>query len=360
MNENELKTYIASVPSADVNAMRLAKERQAKLAKPPGSLGKLEEISIRIAGITGRVINSIERCRVLVFCADNGVVSEGVAVTPQSVTLKQAINMTRRRTGMSCLAEYFGCDIDVVDIGIVSDFACPGIADRKVLHGTGNIRRGPAMTREEAVSAISCGIERAEKARAEGMDIIGVGEMGIGNTTTSAAVLAALTGLPPERVTGRGSGLTDEAFEHKKLVVADALKTNAPDAGDVIDVLSKVGGLDIAAMAGAYIGAARVGLPAVADGFISIAAALCAVRLCPAAADSIFLSHVSQEPGYMAAAEAIGLSPFLLLDMRLGEGSGCPIAFEVIKAACAAMRDMATFDEAAIDDGYLDEIRTKP
>jgi nicotinate-nucleotide--dimethylbenzimidazole phosphoribosyltransferase len=359
MTEKDFETLINRIQPADGAAVERAKRRQAELAKPPGSLGKLEEISIRMAGITGSVKNTIASCRVLVFCADNGVVSEGVAVTPQSVTLAQAINMTRHMTGMSSLASYFGNGIDVVDVGIMTRFTHPGIADRKVLPGTGNIRRGPAMTREEALRAIAVGLERAEKAKLEGMDIIGVGEMGIGNTTTSAAVLAALTGLALEEVTGRGAGLTDAAFELKKQVIADALRVNSPDGNDVTDVIAKVGGLDIAAMTGAFIGAAKNRMPAVVDGFISIVAALCAVRLCPAVRDYIFLSHASRERGYMAAAEAIGLAPFLLLDMRLGEGSGCPIAFEVIKAACAVMRDMATFGEAAIDDGYLDEIRKR-
>ena len=189
---------------------------------------------------------------------------------------------------------------------------------------------------------------------------MGVGEMGIGNTTTSAAVLAALTGADAELVTGRGSGLNDEALEHKINVVREAIRINAPDALDPIDVISKVGGLDIAAMTGAYLGCAKHRLPAIADGFISVVAALCAVRLCPAARDFIFLSHASEEPGYKLAAKELGLKPFLLLDMRLGEGSGCPIAFQVMRAACAVMNGMATFDEAAIDDDYLknlDEVK---
>ena len=360
MTENELNSILGAVRPADSAAAARAARRQAELAKPPGSLGKLEDISIRMAGITGSVINEIESCRVLVFCADNGVAKEGVAVTPQSVTLMQAINMTRRITGMSALAKYFGCSVTVVDVGIDCPVTPDGIVNKKVRQGTSSILRGPAMTRAEALSAFEAGYETAMKAHADGCDIVGVGEMGIGNTTTSAAVLAALLGLPAEEVTGRGSGLTDEAFALKKRVVAEARKANSPDGGDVMDVLSKVGGLDICAMAGAFVGAASCRMPAVVDGFISIVAALCAVRLCPAVRDFIFLSHASMERGYRRAAEALGLEPFLLLDMRLGEGSGCPIAFEVIKAACAAMRGMATFSEAAIDDAYLDEIRKRP
>lgn len=355
----DLERIISSISPADAEAIRMAKERQAILAKPPGSLGKLEEISIRFAGITGSVLNRPKACRVLVFCSDNGVVTEGVAVTPQSVTLQQAINMTRRKTGMSALAGYFGDSVDVVDVGIASDFKHPGIADRKVLKGTASILNGPAMTRDDALRAILIGIERVRIACEDGCDMVGIGEMGIGNTTTSAAVLSTLTSLPSDIVTGRGSGLTDEAFALKKRVIADSIARNSPDPTDVIDVISKVGGLDIAAMCGAFIGCAAYRVPGVVDGFISIVAALCAVRLCDKVRDFIFLSHVSQEPGYMAAAKELGLSPFLLLDMRLGEGSGCPIAFHVIKCACAAMRDMATFEEAAIDDKYLDKIRQR-
>lgn len=357
MTEAELKNLIESILPADEGAMEKARARQASLAKPPKSLGKLEDISVRLAGITGRVNNLIGECRVLVFAADNGVVSEGVAITPQSVTARQAVNMTLHRTGMSVLARHYGNSVRVFDVGVNCENKLSGVIDRRVKRGTESIMRGPAMTREECLMAVSAGLGAVLDAKRDGVSAVGIGEMGIGNTTTSAAVLSALTGLSPELVTGRGSGLSDEAFELKKRVIAEALRINSPDRTDVIDVIQKVGGLDIAAMTGAYLGAASVRLPAVADGFISIVAALCAVRLCPAAKDFIFLSHASMERGYRIAAEELGLDPFLLLDMRLGEGSGCPIAFSVMKAACAVMNDMATFGEAAINDGYLDPIR---
>ena len=357
MNEYELTKLISGITPAYADAADAAKKRQATLAKPPHSLGKLEDISIRIAGITGKVNNLIGECRVLVFAADNGVVREGVAVTPQHVTASQAYNMTLHRTGMSVLAAHFGNSISVYDVGINNALKLPGVIDKRIRRGTDSIRRCPAMTRKECLRAIGIGAEASLIAAREGVDAVGVGEMGIGNTTTSAAVLSALTGLSPDAVTGRGSGLTDEAFALKKRVIAEALCVNSPDKTDVIDVISKVGGLDIAAMTGAYLGAAKARIPAVADGFISIVAALCAFRLCPAARDFIFLSHASMEQGYRRAAEELGLEPFLLLDMRLGEGSGCPIAFSVIKAACAVMNDMATFEEAEINDGYLDIIR---
>lgn len=355
MTDNELKSIIGAISPADAEAVRLAERRQSELAKPPRSLGKLEEISVRLAGITGKVNNSLENCLVAVFAADNGVVEEGVAVTPQSVTLSQAVNMTRHITGMSALARYFGCAVRVYDVGINAPVH-PALINRKIRRGTSNIAHGPAMTREEALSAIEAGFEAAADAKRDGFDAMGVGEMGIGNTTTSAAVLCALTGSEASLVTGRGSGLSDEALIHKAKVVAEAVRLNSPDPTDPVDVIAKVGGFDIAAMTGAYLGCAYHRIPAVADGFISTVAALCAYRLCPAAREFIFLSHASEEPGYKLAANDLGLAPFLLLDMRLGEGSGCPVAFQIMKAACAAMNGMATFAEAAINDDYLENL----
>lgn len=359
MTEQELKGMISAIAPADAEAAEAAARRQAELAKPPGSLGRLETISIRLAGVTGRVKNTLGRCRVAVFAADNGVVKEGVAVTPQSVTLAQSVNMTKHMTGMSAIAALFGNEVSVIDVGIDSQRTPEGILDRKIARGTGNIAEGPAMTREQALAAIAAGIEAADTAKAEGVDALGIGEMGIGNTTTSAAVLSALTGAPAEAVTGFGSGLTDDAFRKKTAVVERAVKLNAPDPGDPVGVLASVGGFDLAAMAGAYIGCAKNRIPAVADGFISVTAALAAVRLCPAAKDFIFLSHASKEAGCRLVYEQLGLTPMLALDMRLGEGSGCPLAFQIMRAACAAMNGMATFSEAAIDDGYLAEIRGK-
>ena len=359
MTDAELASLINGILPAYPEALFAAVKRQSELAKPPRSLGRLEEISIRLAGITGEVKNALESCLVAVFAADNGVVREGVAVTPQSVTLSQALNMTRHRTGMSALAAFFGNEVRVYDVGINAPER-PELITKKLRRGTGSILRGPAMTRQEALFAINAGFEAARAAKEDGFCAMGIGEMGIGNTTTSAAVLAALTGEDAEKVTGRGSGLDDEALKRKIGVVREAVRLNAPQKDDPTDVIAKVGGFDIAAMTGAYLGCAYHRLPAVADGFISAVAALCAFRLCPAARDFIFLSHASEEPGYKLAVRELGLSPMLLLDMRLGEGSGCPIAFQVMRAACAAMNGMATFSEAAIDDDYLknlDEVK---
>ena len=356
--EEKLRLLLNEIHDVDHAAAEAAAQRQAGLAKPPGSLGTLESISIQLAGITGKVINSVEHKRVIVLCADNGVIEEGVSSSPRSVTAAQAVNMTRRKTGMSSLAKHFHNDVVVVDVGIADEYDCPEIVNRNIAKSTKNFYKEPAMTREQVLEAIFVGVEQAELAKREGVDVLGVGERGIGNTSTSSAVLCCLTGLTVEQVTGRGGGLTDEAFERKKNVLSHALELHKPDPTDVIDVLSKVGGLDIAAMCGVFLGAARERIPVVIDGFISIVAALCAQRLCPLSCEYMFPSHASYEIGYMVAAKELKLEPWLLLNMRLGEGSGCPIAFEIMEAACAVMSGMASFgEESTIDDSYLDEIR---
>ena len=350
----ELEQWLDSVKPLDEAAMAAARQRQAQLAKPPGSLGRLEELSIQLAGITGQVHNQIEKKHLLVFAADNGVVAEGVSSAPQSVTLQQTVNLTRHKTGASTLCKHFGCDITVCDVGVNADIKEPKVLNKKIAYGTQNIVHGPAMTREQAMQAIMTGMELAQNTDA---DVIGIGEMGIGNTTTSSAVLAVLLDADIDAVTGRGGGITDESFRKKKEVIKTAIAVNRPDKNDVMDVLTKVGGFDLAAMCGAFIGGAASRRPVVIDGFISAVAALCAYKLCPNAVRYFVPSHASYEIGYKLAMDAMALQPLFLLNMRLGEGSGCPLAFEVLSAACAVMNDMATFDQAGIDDGYLEEIR---
>ena len=350
----ELQHLIQSIAPLDEAAMAAARERQAQLAKPPGSLGRLEDLSVQFAGITGKVHNKVEKKHLLVFAADNGVAAEGVSSAPQSVTLSQTINLTRAKTGASTLCKHFGCGITVCDVGVNADIKDPKVLNRKIAYGTQNIVNGPAMTREQAIQAIMTGIELAKNTDA---DVLGIGEMGIGNTTTSSAVLSVLLDADADAVTGRGGGITDDSFRKKKQVIKDAIAINNPDKNDVIDVLSKVGGFDIAAMCGAFIGCAATHRPVVIDGFISAVAALCAYKLCPNAVQYFIPSHASYEIGYKLAMDAMNLQPLFLLGMRLGEGSGCPLVFEILDAACAIINDMATFDQAGIDDGYLDEIR---
>lgn len=350
----EMKTIISAITALDEGAMAEARARQAQLAKPPGSLGRLEELSIQLAGITGKVHNEVEKKHLLVFAADNGVVAEGVSSAPQSVTLMQTINLTRHKTGASTLCRHFGCEITVCDVGVNADIKEPKVLNKKIAYGTNNMTQGPAMTRRQAEQALQTGYDLAFSTQA---DVLGIGEMGIGNTTTSAAVLSVLLGADVEAVTGRGGGLTDDSFRKKKEVIQEAIKVNQPDKTDVLDVIAKVGGFDLAAMCGGFLGAAASHRPVVIDGFISAVAALCAYQICPTAVNYFVPSHASYEIGYKLAMEKMGLHPMLLLDMRLGEGSGCPMAFLMLEAACAILNEMATFDQAGIDDGYLEEIR---
>lgn len=350
----EISEIIRQIKPLDETAMTKARQRQAQLAKPPGSLGRLEDLSIQLAGITGKIHNKIDKKHLLVFAADNGVVAEGVSSAPQSVTLMQTINLTRHKTGASTLCKHFDCEITVCDVGVNADIKEPKVLNQKIAYGTQNIVHGPAMTREQALQAIMTGIDLARNTDA---DVIGIGEMGIGNTTTSSAVLSVLLNADVETVTGRGGGITDASYLKKKQVIKTAIDVNKPDKNDVIDVLAKVGGFDLAAMCGAFIGCAATRRPVVIDGFISAVAALCAYKLCPNVKGYLVPSHASYEIGYRIAMDAMDLEPVFLLGMRLGEGSGCPLAFEILSAACAIMNNMATFDQAGIDDGYLDEIR---
>ena len=253
--------------------MELARKRQAQLAKPPGSLGRLEDLSIQLAGITGQVHNQVEKKHLLVFAADNGVVAEGVSSSPQSVTLMQTINLTKAKTGAATLAKHFDCGITVCDVGVNANIREPAVLNRKIAFGTRNMAKEPAMTREQALQAILTGVHLALDTDAQ---VMGVGEMGIGNTTTSSAILAVLLGVDVEAVTGRGGGITDESFRKKKEVIRQAIALHKPNPEDVVDVLAKVGGFDVAAMCGAFLGGAASHRPMVIDGFISAVAALCA------------------------------------------------------------------------------------
>ncbi len=379
---DEILTGIDLMSSLSASAMESARARQEILAKPTGALGDLEEISIRLAGITGQVKNLMDKQAILIMSADNGVVEEGVASAPQSVTLSQTINFTRRLTGVGAMAKYFGIDLLVVDLGvklpIPQELYCPEmtehicsdsgdctqglarhIVNRHIADGTKNLAVGAAMSREQAVKAIMTGIEAVEAVKRCCHNIFGVGEMGIGNTTTSSCVLAAILGRTGEEVVGRGGGLNDAGLAKKIKIVNDAAArySYGTQCTDVIDILAGVGGFDICAMTGAFLGAAYYKLPVVIDGYISAVAALAATKLAPRAADFMFGSHASKEQGYSIAMEAIGIKPFFNLGMRLGEGSGCPISFKIIETACATMNGMATFQEGSIDADYLLEAK---
>ncbi len=368
--EEKIAEMSAAIEPCDQQAMDAAAARQVTLAKVPGSLGKLEDISIKLAGITGKVkdIDVTKQC-IAIFSADNGVVKTGVASAPQSVTQSQTINFTRRITGMSSQARYFGIDVLVTDMGVAGEIPEALYTDKMVIDGkipvqvvnrslgkgTADLSVGPAMTREQAMKAILTGFEAADAMKAAGITLCGIGEMGIGNTTTSSCLLEALTGLPAGELVGRGGGLNNEGLAAKVKIVGE----RGADAAslDPIDKLAEVGGFDICAMVGCFLGAAKNHIPAVIDGFISIAAACMAQEFNPAVTDYIFASHKSKEIGYIAAIERLGLEPMFDLGMRLGEGSGCPVAFKIIEAAEASMSLMKTLAEGAIDAEYLEEIK---
>ncbi|MCR5809909.1 MAG: nicotinate-nucleotide--dimethylbenzimidazole phosphoribosyltransferase [Lachnospiraceae bacterium] len=355
--DTTLQQVISDIQSPSKEILELVRGDLSRLAMPPGSLGKIETTAARMAAIQKRRRPRAAKRRIIVLCADNGVVEENVSSAPREVTARQAVNMTKGLTGMSSIAAQRGDEVQVVDMGIATPYECAQVLNRRIRRGTDNIAKGPAMTMEEAEKAVMTGISLAYQAFAEQVDIVGVGEMGIGNTTTSAAVISVLTGAEPAKVTGFGGGITEQAYLRKVQCVQRAIEVNKPDADDPMDVLAKVGGFDLAAMCGVFLGCAKYGIPAVIDGVISAAAALCAVRMCPACRDYLFPSHQSVEPGYMAAMEALGIEPWFKLDMRLGEGSGCTMSFAVMEAACAILERMATFEKAGIDDSYLEEIR---
>lgn len=349
-----LDLILNSIEAAYEEVVFEALDRVNNLAKPPKSLGELENIAIKLSGITGKIKNNINKKVVIIFSSDNGVVDEGVAATPQHVTLSQTINFIKGKTGVAALAKENDTELKVIDIGINSDVIIDGVIDKKIRKGTNNIAKGPAMGREECLEAIKIGFEAVSKCKEEGVDILGIGEMGIGNTSTSSAVLMAITGVTAEEAVGMGAGLTKEAFQRKKDVINKALEINSPNKNDIIDILSKVGGFDIAAMVGSYIGAAYYRIPIVIDGFISVVAALSAFKLNKNTRDYMIASHFSREKGYKIAMDKLSLTPILNLNMALGEGSGCPIAFSVIGFSCAMMNNMATFNEAEIDSSYLE------
>ena len=367
----EIIDAIGKMGDLDTEAVKEAEARQEQLAKPTGALGDLEDMTVRLAGITGLVKNDVKKQAVAIFSADNGVCDEGVASAPQSVTFSQTINFTRGLTGVSSMAKYWGIDLLVCDMGVKMDLpeelltddmtetAVDGsaltkkIVNRRLGRGTANLAKGPAMTEEQFTKALLTGVEAAETLKKLGYSVFGVGEMGIGNTTTSACVLAALTDKTAADVVGRGGGLTDEGLAKKNHIVDEAVAR--VKGKDVFTILQEVGGFDIAAMVGAYLGAARYRLPVVIDGYISAVAALAAARIQPKAKNFMFASHKSKEPGYVLAMDELGIKPIFDLGMRLGEGSGCPITFKILETACATMNGMATYAEGAIDADYLDQ-----
>lgn len=352
-----LKSTIESIKSADLNVMEETKEKWDGLVKPLGSLGTLEELAIKISGMTGRVDNKINKKAIVVMASDNGVYEENVASAPQIVTTVLTEGMVQGITGVATLGKFVGADIVTVDIGLNSDFTHEDVINKKIAHGTKNFCKGPAMTYEEAVKSIEIGIEIGDQLFKEGYSIIGTGELGMGNTSTSAAVLSVFSGLDVDITCGKGAGITEEQYSHKKNTIQKGIEVNKPNKEDPIDVLAKVGGFDIGGMCGLFLSGAKNKIPVVIDGFISSAAALCAVKLNPDVKDYLIPSHLSEEPGSKYMLEQLGLSPMLNMKMRLGEGSGCPLAFQIIDAALYTQENMGTFEQATIDSSVLVDIR---
>ncbi len=352
-----LQEALNKIKPLNKEIMENATAYQDSLIKPLGSLGKLEDIAVQLSGITGLLKPVIKKKCIIVYCADNGVWAEGVSACPQNITLSQAINFTNGNSGINVLSRLAGADLRIVDIGIAADTHCPAILNRKISYGTKNMAVEAAMTNAEAIQALEVGINCVEALKEEGYQLLGTGEMGIANTSTSSAVLMALTGLSADLVIGRGAGLTMEGFEKKKRTIEQALTVNKPNPTDAIDVLSKVGGFDIAGMAGSFIGAAALRLPIVIDGFISAVAALVAVRIHPGVRSYLIPSHASAEPGYQYAMDALRLSPALLMNMRLGEGTGCALMFQIIDAAVAVMAEMDTFEKGHLVNDFMVDIR---
>lgn len=347
----KLRKMLASVKPMDRSLRKKTQARLDRLTKPAGSLGKLEEIACRYVAITGNEKPRLQKKRIYVFAADHGVTAEGVSAYPKEVTAQMVYNFLRGGAAINVLARQAGAEIRVVDVGVDHDFGLlKDLVQKKVARGTRNMAEGPAMTEEEVAAALEVGLALAEEAAQEGVDLIAVGEMGIGNTTASSAITAVLTDAPLKIVTGRGTGLDDAGLKNKMKVIERAIKVNRPDPKNPLDVLIKVGGLEIAAIAGLIIGAAAERIPVVIDGFISTAGALIAVRMKPAVADALFASHQSVEGGHRVLLREMGLAPLVDLGLRLGEGTGSALAMNLIDASLKILTEMATFGEAGVSE----------
>lgn len=340
---------IGQIGPLNQEAMAEARARQDTLTKPQGSLGRLEELSVTLAGIFGEPVPQIRRKVVILAAADHGVVAEGVSAYPQDVTPAMVLNFLAGGAAINVLARHGGAEVVVLDAGVAADLPPnPALRSVKVAKGTANMALGPAMTREQAVQCLETGIQTASEQIDQGVDLVVCGDMGIGNTTPSSAITAVIAGADPAITTGRGTGLEDEALARKIDVVCRAIQVNKPDPKNGLDVLGKVGGFEIGVLAGAMLGCASRRRPVVVDGFISGAAALIAWTLAPAAGHYFIASHQSVEPGHQIGLKAMGLTPLLDLGMRLGEGTGATLAVHIIEAAAKCLAEMATFAEASV------------
>ena len=344
-----LADLVASIGPPDPSAAAAAQRRLDELTKPPGSLGRLEELAVRLAAITGRPA-IVERHVIFTFAADNGVAAEGVSAYPQSVTAQMLENFLAGGAAINVLARQAGARLVVADFGVVGPVASHAVHSRRRGPGTANMVSGPAMSRADAVGAVEEGVALCESVLGDdGADLVGIGEMGIANTTAASAIAAVLTGADPARVTGGGTGIDAGAIARKVAAIRRALAVNRPDPHDPLDVLAKVGGFEIAGLVGVILAAAARRTPVALDGFISGAAALVAARLAPDAKHVLFASHVSAEPGHRVVLDDLGLDPYLDLGMRLGEGTGAALFVHLARAAARVTSEMATFKSAGVD-----------
>ena len=347
-----LDEVTARIQPIDREIATAVQARLDRLTKPQGSLGRLEETALRYAMITGEVKPTVPRGVVFTFAADHGVATEGVSAYPQEVTPQMVLNFLRGGAGVNVLARHVGVEVRVVDIGVAYEFGVvPGLIQKKVMAGTKNLSLEPAMNREQAMKALQVGMDLAAEAAREGVGLVGTGDMGIGNTTASAAITAVMTGRPVAEVTGRGTGIGEAVHAHKVTVIQRALDRHRPYPADALDVLAKVGGLEIGGLAGLILGAAAARLPVVLDGFIAGAAALIAVGLQPRCRDYLIASHRSLERGHGAILDHLKLKPLLELDLRLGEGTGACLGMDLVQASIKILTEMATFDEAGVSQG---------
>ncbi|NHN29267.1 nicotinate-nucleotide--dimethylbenzimidazole phosphoribosyltransferase [Paenibacillus agricola] len=343
-----LHSIVSAIKPLDLEAIEAASHHLDQLTKPPGSLGKLEDVAKQLAGMSGKTIPEIGKKAVIVMAADHGVCEEGVSAFPAEVTQQMVLNFCSGGAAVNVLARHTGADVICVDIGVNADIEHELLYSRKVRKGTNNMAKGPAMSEDEALQAIYVGIELVDELYAKGYTLFATGEMGIGNTTASSALLTVLADEEVVATVGRGTGIDDQRLLHKQAVIERAIALNAPDKTNPIDVLAKMGGLEIAGLTGVILGAAIHRCPVVIDGFISSAAALVASRIAPHSVSYMIASHQSQERGHERLLKAVGLSPMLQMDMRLGEGTGALLAFPIIEAAIKIMKEMATFASAGI------------
>jgi len=346
-----LTTALASIKPVDPVMLKTAQAKLDNKTKPLGSLGRIEEFGRRVAAISGSMQPDLARKVIYTFAGDHGVVAEGVSAFPKEVTPQMVFNFLNGGAGVNVLAHHAGAEVRVVDMGVDFDFgATPGLIDRKIARGTKNLAKEPAMSRIEAIAALEAGITLALDAKAEGVAMLGTGDMGIGNTTPSSAIIAAFSGISVRELTHRGTGINDAALEKKIAAIEQGLSVNRPDPQDPLDVLAKVGGFEIAGIAGLVLGAAAAGIPVVVDGFISTAGALIASELHPCVKEYIFAAHKSVEIGHTFMLERLNAEPILDLGLRLGEGTGAALAMTLIEAGAKVLCEMASFTEAGVSE----------